>query len=134
MRPLQCRKHQLECGCFPLHAGWLSYKLGELVFLARERLKITLPLVSKFGQIAAQRYPTHAQDCLSSFRFRTSGSECFAFNCESTMAMQDVINKFKGTALGVAEYLTPVLKACYLCSLRSHAKLSHASKVHFRFL
>lgn len=27
-----------------------------------------------------------------------------------TMAMQDVINKMKGTALGVAEYLTPVLK------------------------
>ena len=26
------------------------------------------------------------------------------------MAMQDVINKMKGTALGVAEYLTPVLK------------------------
>ncbi|XP_066024775.1 ubiquitin-like-conjugating enzyme ATG3 [Pocillopora verrucosa] len=26
------------------------------------------------------------------------------------MAMQDVINKVKGTALGVAEYLTPVLK------------------------
>ena len=24
--------------------------------------------------------------------------------------MQDVINKMKGTALGVAEYLTPVLK------------------------
>ena len=28
------------------------------------------------------------------------------------MAMQDVINKVKGTALGVAEYLTPVLKVC----------------------
>lgn len=26
------------------------------------------------------------------------------------MAMQDVFNKMKGTALGVAEYLTPVLK------------------------
>ena len=26
------------------------------------------------------------------------------------MAMLDVINKMKGTALGVAEYLTPVLK------------------------
>ena len=29
------------------------------------------------------------------------------------MAMQDVINKMKGTALGVAEYLTPVLKVVY---------------------
>ena len=29
------------------------------------------------------------------------------------MAMQDVINKVKGTALGVAEYLTPVLKVRY---------------------
>ena len=29
------------------------------------------------------------------------------------MAMQDVINKMKGTALGVAEYLTPVLKVMY---------------------
>ena len=29
------------------------------------------------------------------------------------MAMQDVINKVKGTALGVAEYLTPVLKVPY---------------------
>ena len=29
------------------------------------------------------------------------------------MAMQDVINKMKGTALGVAEYLTPVLKVRY---------------------
>ena len=26
------------------------------------------------------------------------------------MAMQDMLNKMKGTALGVAEYLTPVLK------------------------
>ena len=29
------------------------------------------------------------------------------------MAMQDVINKVKGTALGVAGYLTPVLKVRY---------------------
>ena len=29
------------------------------------------------------------------------------------MAMQDIINKVKGTALGVAEYLTPVLKVPY---------------------
>lgn len=30
------------------------------------------------------------------------------------MAMQDVINKMKGTALGVAEYLTPILKVSLL--------------------
>lgn len=35
-----------------------------------------------------------------------------------TMAMQDVINKMKGTALGVAEYLTPVLK------VRSHLPIT----------
>lgn len=29
--------------------------------------------------------------------------------------MQDVINKMKGTALGVAEYLTPVLKVYKSC-------------------
>lgn len=34
----------------------------------------------------------------------------FASSPLNTMAMQDVINKMKGTALGVAEYLTPVLK------------------------
>lgn len=34
------------------------------------------------------------------------------------MAMQDVINKMKGTALGVAEYLTPVLK------VRSHLPIT----------
>ena len=34
------------------------------------------------------------------------------------MAMQDVINKMKGTALGVAEYLTPVLKVRSRPSLR----------------
>lgn len=28
--------------------------------------------------------------------------------------MQNVINSFKGTALGVAEYLTPVLKVSFL--------------------
>lgn len=32
------------------------------------------------------------------------------------MAMQDVINKMKGTALGVAEYLTPVLKVDHVHS------------------
>ena len=36
------------------------------------------------------------------------------------MAMQDVINKMKGTALGVAEYLTPVLKvrSCHSLGFR----------------
>lgn len=40
------------------------------------------------------------------------------------MAMQDVINKMKGTALGVAEYLTPVLKVLY----------AHVNKREWRFL
>lgn len=35
------------------------------------------------------------------------------------MTMQNLVNAVKGTALGVAEYLTPVLKVCnakiYLC-------------------
>ena len=35
------------------------------------------------------------------------------------MAMQDVINKMKGTALGVAEYLTPVLKVMCIPLMRN---------------
>lgn len=42
-----------------------------------------------------------------------------------TMAMQDVINKMKGTALGVAEYLTPVLK------VRSHLPITSSYLVNW---
>lgn len=31
--------------------------------------------------------------------------------------MQSVINSVKGTALGVAEYLTPVLKVCLIIQI-----------------
>lgn len=42
--------------------------------------------------------------------------------------MQSVINTVKGTALGVAEYLTPVLKVCF-----SHAQIYDFELYRFSF-
>lgn len=40
------------------------------------------------------------------------------------IAMQSVINSVKGTALGVAEYLTPVLKVCLYINMISSKQVS----------
>lgn len=48
--------------------------------------------------------------------------------------MQNVINSVKGTALGVAEYLTPVLKVCliYIITLKIKTNLHYIKESKFR--